>query len=197
MGKGYLKKGDCGEAVEVAQDHMNEYEGSEVIDVDGAYGNNTIKEVKVVQAELELKDDGYYGKKTHDALIRAIEAGKGAPDQPKSDMERIDSKPVKTIDTDIDTDIESDFGIDEPSNVFPTKKDEKEIEKQLDAEFEKKAKEKVKRRLRIRNPFKRKSKGKAKYKNLKEEKIMRIKKNGNIINLTESDLRRIVKKVIK
>lgn len=209
MGKGYLKNGDCGEAVEVAQDHMNEYEGSEVIDVDGTYGNNTIKEVKVVQGELGLKDDGYYGKKTHDALISAIGAGKGSPDQPKGDMERIDPKApqMPDIDTDVDTDIESDFGFDTDvdvdsgvgfnADVIGTGNPFGDVS-DYESEFENKAKEKVKkrRRLKIRNPLKNRSKGKSKY-NVNEQKTMRIKKDGNIINLTESDLRRIVKKVIK
>ena len=212
VGKSYLKKGDCGESVEVAQDHMNEYEGSEVIDVDGKYGNDTISQVKVVQGELGLKDDGYYGKKTHDELIRAIGAGKGAPDQPEEKISKIEPKTPQT--PNIDNDIESDFGLDIGDDIntdvesdFDFDRDVKdgvnplgditdmEID-QLNADFENKAKEKSKRRLKIRNPFKKRSKGKAKY-NVNEQKTMRIKKDGKIINLTESDLRRIVKKVIK
>ena len=97
-GKDYLKKGDCGEGVEVAQDQINDYEGSEVINPDGKYGNDTITQVKVVQGELDLKDDGYYGKKTYEAISMSI-------------MNKT-KKPVQSIDTDVDTDIESDFGFD-------------------------------------------------------------------------------------
>jgi hypothetical protein len=211
MGKDYLKYGDCGEAVEVAQDHMNEYEGSVAIKVDGKYGNDTIDEVEVVQGELGLTVDGKYGKKTHDALIRAIGAGNspGAPiATPKDDMERMKSKPVQTIDTDIEArDIGADFGIDVGTDVeteFDFDRDVKDGGKipsfdnieDIESEFENKAKEKVKKRRGLGKIFGKRTKGKPKYK-LKEEKTMRIKKNGEIINLTESDLRRIVKKVIK
>lgn len=207
LGKGYLKKGDCGEAVEVAQDHMNEYEGSVAIKVDGKYGNDTIDEVKVVQDELDIKVDGYYGKTTHDALIRAIGGGNspGAPiATPKDDMKRIEPKPVKSIGTDIEadldietnptlTDVEADFDIDRDvkgtGNPLGNVSD-------YESEFENKAKEKVKKRRGLGKIFGKRTKGKPKYK-LKEQKTMRIKKNGEIINLTESDLKRIIKKVIK
>jgi hypothetical protein len=200
-GKDYLKKGDCGEGVQVAQDQINDYEGSEVINPDGKYGNDTITQVKVVQGELDLKDDGYYGKKTYDAIIMSIV--------------NKTKKPVQSIDTNVDSDIKSDFGID--TNVDSGVDFDSDVDSGVDfdsdvigtgnplgdvsdyeSEFKKQAEEKVrKRKLNLRNPFKRKSKGKAKYKNLKEEKTIRIKKNGEIINLTESDLRRIVKKVTK
>ena len=72
VGDGYLKKYDCGAAVGIAQEHINEFEGSDVLKVDNAYGYDTIKEVKKVQGELDTKVDGYYGKDTHDALIKVI-----------------------------------------------------------------------------------------------------------------------------
>ena len=203
IGKGYLKKGDCGEAVEVAQDFINEYEGSEVIEVDGKYGNDTIGQVKVSQNELDLKGDGYYGQKTHDALIRAIGAGKGAPDQPEDDMERIDPKPVKMIDTDIDTDIdadidtdiESDFDFDSDVKGVGVDIDIKDIEA-VETEFEKKAKAKAEKRSKkgkrkLNRIGKRSSKLKKRY-NFEEQKTFKVKKNGKVITLTESDVKKII-----
>ena len=71
-GTAYLKKYDCGDAVGIAQGYINDYEGSDVLKVDKAYGDDTIKEVKRVQGELDTKVDGYYGKDTHDALIKVM-----------------------------------------------------------------------------------------------------------------------------
>ena len=211
-GKDYLKKGDCGESVETAQDQINDYLKSEVIDPDGKYGNDTISQVKVVQAKLGLKDDGYYGKKTYDALIMSIESGKGALDQPEEKMSKIEPKTPQI--PNIDNDIESDFGIDIDDDIntdvesdFDFDRDVKgggnplgdiadvEID-QLNVDFENKAKEKVKKKKGLGKLFNKITKGKPKY-NVNEQKTMRIKKDGNIINLTESDLRRIIKKVIK
>lgn len=75
-GKSYLKSGDCGIAVETAQEHMNEYfeshgNGTETIDVDGAYGPKTRSAVKQVQKALDLTADGLYGKKTHSGIMLA------------------------------------------------------------------------------------------------------------------------------
>jgi len=186
IGKGYLKKYDCGEAVEVAQDHINEYEGSEVLEVDSAYGDKTIKEVKVVQDELDLKADGYYGQKTHDALIRAIGAGKGAPDQPEDELEKMPIKGPEEIDVDIDV---------EKEVVVP----DVEIDT-IESEFEEKAKAKaLKRKNRKQKRGKRKlnrlgkktKRAKARY-DLGEQKTFKVKKNGKVITLTESDVRKIV-----
>jgi peptidoglycan hydrolase-like protein with peptidoglycan-binding domain len=82
-GKNYLKTGDCGEAVEVAQEHVNEFatgEAGAVSDitplvVDGMYGPKTKKHVKRVQDFLNLKPDGLFGQKTHEALLKAIKSG--------------------------------------------------------------------------------------------------------------------------
>ena len=139
VGNGYLKSGDCGDAVGIAQDHMNEYEESEVIKPDNAYGPETIKEVKVVQDELGVKKDGYYGQKTHDVLIRAIGAGKGAPDQLDPEVEKISTKGPEEISIDLDQEIEvpddtQDIGID----IDPD-------------EFEKKAREKISKRQKRKN----------------------------------------------
>lgn len=186
IGKGYLKKYDCGEAVEVAQDHMNEYEGSEVLEVDSAYGDKTIKEVKVVQDELDLKADGYYGQKTHDALIRAIGAGKGAPDQPEDELEKMPIKGHEEIDVDVDV---------EKEVVAP----DVEIDT-IESEFEKKAKAKaLKRKNRKQKRGQRKldrlGRKKTRYKkryDLTEQKTFKVKKDGKVITLTESDVRKIV-----
>lgn len=77
-GLGYLKVGDCGDAVEIAQNHVNEFlqkdSGNSAnivpLNIDGKYGPKTKAEVKKVQYEIGTKPDGYYGKKTHDALIK-------------------------------------------------------------------------------------------------------------------------------
>ena len=194
IGEDYLKKGDCGEAVEVAQDFINEYEGSEVIKVDGKYGTDTISQVKVSQNELDLKGDGYYGQKTHDALIRAI----------GDDMERIDPKPVKMIDTEIDTDIDTDIDTEIESNfdfdsdvkgVGGVDIDIKDIES-VETEFEKKAKDKSEKRSKkgkrkLNRIGKRSSKLKKRY-NFEEQKTFKVKKNGKVITLTESDVKKII-----
>ena len=182
IGKGYLKKYDCGEAVEVAQDHMNEYEGSEVLEVDSAYGDKTIEEVKVVQGELDLKADGYYGQKTHDALIRAIGAGKGAPDQPEE--------------IEIDTVVPGEV---EVPDEIPVEVSVEDIET-VEDEFEKKAKDKaLKRKNRKQKRGQRKldrlGRKKTRYKkryDLTEQKTFKVKKDGKVITLTESDVRKIV-----
>lgn len=81
-GLGYLKVGDCGDAVEIAQEHMNEFlqkdSGNSAnivpLNVDGKYGPKTKAEVQRVQKAINTKPDGYYGKKTHDALIKLIKS---------------------------------------------------------------------------------------------------------------------------
>ena len=205
IGEDYLKKGDCGEAVEVAQDFINEYEGSEVIEIDGKYGTDTISQVKVVQDELDLKDDGYYGQKTHEAIIRSIGAGKGAPGQPEDDMERIVPKPPTMIDTDIDTDIydnseeEFDFDRDVKGGGAIPNIDIEDFEA-VETEFEKKAKDKAEKRKNRQNRRgnrkldrmgKRSSKLKKRY-NFEEQKTFKVKKNGKVITLTESDVKKII-----
>jgi len=208
IGEDYLKKGDCGEAVEVAQDHINEYEGSEVIEIDGEYGTDTISQVKVVQDELGLKADGYYGQKTYEAINKAL----------GDDMERIDPKPVKTIDTNVDTDIyddsEEDFDFDRDvkgkTPEFDFDRDVKgggaipnigiEDFESVETEFEKKAKDKVEKRKNRQNRRgnrkldrmgKRSSKLKKRY-NFEEQKTFKVKKNGKVITLTESDVKKII-----
>jgi len=181
IGKGYLKKGDCGVAVEVAQDHINEYEGSEVIEVDGKYGTDTISQVKVVQAELDLKADGYYGQKTYEAIVKAL----------WDDMERITPKPPKMI----DTDIESDFDFDSDVKGVGVDIDIKDIES-VETEFEKKAKAKAEKRSKkgkrkLNRIGKRSSKLKKRY-NFEEQKTFKVKKNGKVITLTESDVKKII-----
>lgn len=82
-GKNYLKTGDCGEAVEVAQEHVNEFATGEAgsvsnitpVVVDGMYGPKTKKHVSRVQDFLNLKPDGLFGKKTHEALLKALKSG--------------------------------------------------------------------------------------------------------------------------
>ena len=188
IGEDYLKKGDCGVAVEVAQDHINEYEGSEVIKVDGKYGTDTISQVKVVQAELDdVKADGYYGQKTYEAIVKAL----------WDDMERITPKPPKMIDTDIDTDIESDFDFDRDvkgGGAIPNI-DIEDFEA-VEDEFEKKAKAKAEKRSKkgkrkLNRINKRSSKLKKRY-NFEEQKTFKVKKNGKVITLTESDVKKII-----
>lgn len=125
VGSGYLKSGDCGDAVGIAQDHMNEYEESEVIKPDNAYGPETIKEVKVVQDELGVKKDGYYGQKTHDVLIRAIGAGSGAPGQLDPEVKKMPTKGPEEISIDLDQEIEVPYGTDINPEEFERKAREK------------------------------------------------------------------------
>jgi hypothetical protein len=204
IGKGYLKKYDCGDAVMVAQDHMNEYEGSEVLKVDSAYGDDTIEEVKKVQGELDTKVDGYYGKNTHDVLIRAIGAGKGGPDQPKDSVEKMPVKGPEEIDIEIDSEI---IVPDDPTATSDQTAQPEDIEYD-DKEFEKKQREKAlkrykrkqkKREREERRRGKRRKKGEKKMKKVKarydldEQKTFKIKKDNKVITLTESDVRKIVK----
>jgi hypothetical protein len=148
VGKEYLKSGDCGDAVGIAQDHMNEYEESEVIKPDNAYGPETIKEVKVVQDELGVKKDGYYGKKTHDVLIRAIGAGKGAPDKVEPKPEEMPTKGAEEISIDLDQEIE----VPDDTKDFDYDQDVKGADVEIDTEeFEKKAREKVSNRQKRKN----------------------------------------------
>jgi hypothetical protein len=82
-GKSYLRQGDCGVAVETAQQHTNEFTTGDFasdgnfgpLKVDGMYGPQTKKYISRVQDFLNLKPDGLFGKKTHDALINAIKSG--------------------------------------------------------------------------------------------------------------------------
>ena len=83
-GKSYLRTNDCGVAVETAQQHTNEFTTGDFasdgnfgpIKVDGKYGPQTKKYIRSVQDFLNLKPDGLFGKKTHDALINAIKNSK-------------------------------------------------------------------------------------------------------------------------
>ena len=91
-GKSYLRLGDCGVAVETAQQHSNEFTTGDFASdgnfgptkVDGMYGPQTIKYIKQVQDFLNLKADGLFGKKTHDALINAIKSSKSMKIDPIS-----------------------------------------------------------------------------------------------------------------
>ena len=83
-GKSYLRTNDCGVAVETAQQHTNEFTTGDFasdgnfgpLKIDGKYGPQTKKYVSRVQDFLNLKPDGLFGKKTHDALINAIKNSK-------------------------------------------------------------------------------------------------------------------------
>ncbi len=99
-GKSYLKQGDCGVAVETAQSHTNEFTTGDFasdgnfgpVKVDGMYGPQTRKYIRQVQDFLNLKPDGLYGQKTHDALINAIKNSKSMkidPRQPEKNISQL------------------------------------------------------------------------------------------------------------
>jgi len=122
-GKDYLKNHDCGEGVRTAQVMINDYEKfkdeetDDILKLDSAYGRKTIKAVKAVQGELKLTPDGFYGKKTHDAIVKTLPIGL-SPGRNKLDdvnIEKVVPKPVKTIDTKVSRDIPSS---NTPSNDF-------------------------------------------------------------------------------
>jgi len=99
-GKSYLRQGDCGVAVETAQQHTNEFTTGDFasdgnfgpLAVDGMYGPQTKKYISRVQDFLNLKPDGLYGKKTHDALINAIKSSESMkidPISPEKDIPKL------------------------------------------------------------------------------------------------------------
>ncbi len=104
-GKSYMKIGDCGIAVEVAQGHINDFfeqndNASESIDDDGQYGPATKSAVKKVQKALDLSSDGLYGKKTHAAIIVATTpAAKKIKDLDTGKIDVTSLPPVTPTDT--------------------------------------------------------------------------------------------------
>lgn len=67
LGSGLLKKGARGEEVEALQKMLNERTGSN-LDVDGKFGNDTLKVLKQFQESQGLKADGIVGKDTRSAF---------------------------------------------------------------------------------------------------------------------------------
>jgi peptidoglycan hydrolase-like protein with peptidoglycan-binding domain len=99
-GKSFLRLGDCGDAVEIAQEFINEiiykvFNDLDTLEPDGMYGPRTINAVKLVQAKVGTNADGKYGKSTHDAISKFLAAKPKIDQLPVAQQTELDSNPIK------------------------------------------------------------------------------------------------------
>lgn len=99
-GKSFLRLGDCGDAVEIAQEFVNEviykvFDDLDTLEVDGMYGPSTINAVKKVQSKVGTSADGKYGKATHEAISKFLAAKPKIDQLPIDQKTELDRNPIK------------------------------------------------------------------------------------------------------
>lgn len=102
-GKSFLRLGDCGDAVEIAQEFINEviykvFNDLDTLETDGMYGPATINAVKKVQAKVGTNADGKYGQATHDAISKFLAAKPKIDQLSINQKTELDSNPIKLAD---------------------------------------------------------------------------------------------------
>lgn len=115
LGERILRNGNEGEDVEDMQEYLNQL-GYNCGKVDGDFGDNTEMALVKFQKEHGLEADGEYGPKSHEALMKALDDGDKAVDNPKNVKivggncyVRTEPKVVKG----------NDIGVAHEGNVFP------------------------------------------------------------------------------
>lgn len=99
-GNSFLRLGDCGDAVEIAQEFVNEviykvFDDLDTLEVDGMYGPATINAVKKVQSKVGTSADGKYGKATHEAISKFLAAKPKIDQLPVNQKTELDRNPIK------------------------------------------------------------------------------------------------------
>ena len=86
LGSRVLKNGSIGSDVRKLQELLVKL-GYDVgkCGIDGDYGSDTAKAVKLFQARNGLKQDGQYGEETHKALMAAVAAAEGGEQESTED----------------------------------------------------------------------------------------------------------------
>jgi hypothetical protein len=99
-GKSFFRLGDCGDAVEIAQEFVNEliykvFDDLDILEVDGMYGTSTINAVKNVQSKVGTRADGKYGKATHEAISKFLAAKPKIDQLPANQKTELERTPIK------------------------------------------------------------------------------------------------------
>jgi hypothetical protein len=143
-GNSFLRLGDCGGAVEIAQEFINAviykvFNDLDTLEIDGMYGPITIDAVKKVQAKVGTKPDGKYGQATHNSISKFLAAKPKIDQLPIKQKTELDSNPIKLLDlVPIDPAVVSNTGQSLLNKIKAGK--QKRIEKRIARLNKKKAK---------------------------------------------------------